>query len=604
MKNLLINIKTFFTMLRQLMSILDKKQRIQCVFLLFGVFICAMLETLGVSSIIPFILVLFSPDQMMENKYVKMVSGFFGITTYLRLLILTAIIIGLVYIVKNLSLIIFQYFQSRLHNEIEKDLLIRQYGAFMKRPYSYYLRINTSEVMRGVSNDITQVAQVIDGFIGLTSEVVTLLMIGIFIVIMDPFVALGLVGSALLVALLFVYGFKSKTSSLGSKCREIFYRRSKIVLESVGGYKDISIFQKKDYFIDEYAKVNKEACKYNTQYLLIMRVPARAIETIFIICLLTLACIKVGLGDGNSEFVSLMGVLAMASVRVLPSISSISGYMNTLIYNREGLESAYNNIEGANRQAKKESEDKDLSVADGHSLTVKKLSENEKDSLFKDKLSLKKITFRYDNTDIDILKDLTVDIKKNEAVAFIGESGAGKSTLLDVLLGLLKPQNGGVFLDDTNIEDIPYEWSDVVGYVPQSIFLLDNTVRRNIAFGIKDEDIDDDKIWECLKEAQLYDFIKELPAGLDTTVGERGVRFSGGQRQRLAIARALYHDPQILVLDEATSALDNETEKEVMAAIESFMGKLTIIIVAHRLTTIENCDKVYELEKGVLKENK
>ena len=225
--------------------------------------------------------------------------------------------------------------------------------------------------------------------------------------------------------------------------------------------------------------------------------------------------------------------------------------------------------------------------------------------VFQDNISLNNVSFRYEKSDVDILKDVNLKIYKNESVGFIGESGAGKSTLLDVLLGLHRPQEGKVLMDNYDIEDIPFDWAENVGYVPQTVFLLDNTIRRNIAFGIPDEDIDDNKIWECLEKAQLDIFVRELPNGLDTTVGDRGVRFSGGQRQRVAIARALYHDPQILVLDEATSALDNETEQEVMRAIDGFKGELTIIIVAHRLSTIENCNKVYVVGNGnvILKKN-
>ncbi len=580
MKILLQNIKTFFIMFRQLMAILARKQRRQCMLLLFGVFVCAMLETLGVGAVIPFVLVLFSPEEMMENRYIKMLSDMFGVQTYLGLLILTAIIIVAVYIIKNGSLILFQYYQGRIHNEIEKELMTKQFRMFMLRPYAYYLNVNTADVMRGLNSDITQVVQCVDGFTGLASEGVTLLMIGAFIIVMDPFIAICLVGTAALVAFTFLYGFKKKTSYFGNECREIFLRRNKIILESVGGYKEISIYQKKQFFVDEYEEVNERASKLNTQYLLIMKIPSRAIETVFITCLLLLACIKIGTGGNNGEFVSLIGAMAVAAIRILPSISSISGYMNTLIYNRLGLEGAYNNIDAVKKE-------KEL-----YEKLTKKSFDAEKVE-FTDKVSLRDLTFRYDNTDNDILKDINVDIYKNESVAFIGESGAGKSTLLDVLLGLLKPQCGGVYMDGNNIEDIPFAWSDIVGYVPQNVYLLDDTVRHNIAFGIKDKDIDDVKIWEALKEAQLDEFVRNLPNGLDTTVGERGVRFSGGQRQRVAIARALYHDPQILVLDEATSALDNETEKEVMKAIDNFHGRLTIIIVAHRLTTIEKCDRIF-----------
>lgn len=592
LKKLIINTKTFFVMFRQLMEILEKRQRFQCIFLLLGVFVCAMLETLGVSAVIPFVLVMFKPEALLENKYGKMISSFLGIYSYRELLVYTALLVVFVYFTKNFVLLVFQYFQGKFHNEIEKKLMTKQYRMFMLRPYSYYLNVNASEVMRGLSSDITQVAVTMDAFISLISEVITVLMIGGFIVFMDAVVAFGLMGTAIVIAFLFVFLFKRKTSEIGKKCREIFSRRYKIVLESVGGYKEISIAQKKEFFINEYDKVNSDACKMNTSYLLIMKIPSRTIETVFITSLLFMACFRVQMYEDNAQFVTLIGAMGVAAIRILPSISNISSSINGLVYNRAGLSSAYENIKQVRKEADKYKEN-----------IENRINRNNK-ILFKNRIILKDITFRYEKTNIDILKDVNLEILRNDIVGFIGESGAGKSTLLDVLLGLHKPQKGTVFMDDFDIEDIPFDWAENVGYVPQSVFLLDNTIRRNIAFGIPDEEINDDKVWECLEKAQLDKFVKALPDGLDTTVGDRGVRFSGGQRQRVAIARALYHDPQILVLDEATSALDNETEHEVMKAIDGFKGELTIIIVAHRLSTIQNCNKVYVVGNGnvVLKE--
>jgi len=585
-KSLIENIKTFFTMFKQLMEILEKKQRLQCIFLLIGVFVCAMLETLGVSAVIPFVLVMFNPDTLLNNKYGKLVATVLNITTYHQLLIFSALLVILVYLTKNIVLLIFLYFQGKFHNDIEKRLMTKQYRMFMLRPYSYYLNVNTSEVMRGLSSDITQVAVTMDAFVSLISEFITVLMIGLFIVFMDPLMALGLIGTAIFIAFVFVYGFKKKTSEIGKKCREIFTRRYKIVLESVGGYKEISINQKKDFFIDEYDQVNAEACKLNTAYLIIMKIPSRAIETVFITCLLVMACSRIQMYEDNAQFVTLIGTMGVAAIRILPSISNISASINSLVYNRPGLNAAYENI---------------MQVRDENLKYKEIVNQREKrDSrvVFENRITLKDVSFRYEKSDVDILKDVNLEILKNDSVGFIGESGAGKSTLLDVLLGLHIPQCGEVCMDEYNIADIPLDWAENVGYVPQTVFLLDDTIRRNIAFGIPDSEISDEKIWECLKKAQLDTFVKGLPNKLDTTVGERGVRFSGGQRQRVAIARALYHDPKILVLDEATSALDNETEQEVMNAIDGFRGKLTIIIVAHRLSTIENCNKVYVVGNG------
>lgn len=585
-KSFWVNVKTFFVMFKQLMTVLSRKHKMECIFLFVGAFVCALLETLGVSAIVPFVLVMFSAEEMMANEYVIKISDFLHITNYHQLLVAAAALIILVYFIKNVSLLCFQYFKGKVHNTIEKELMTQQYRMFMLRPYAFYLNANSAEVMRGLSADITTVVVALDAFINLASEILTVGMIGAFIVLMDPFVALGLIIIAMAIAMAFIVGFKKKSAEFGEKCREIFYDRSKLVLESVSGYKEISISQKKEFFIKKYDGINDKACKLNTAYLFIMGIPSRAIETLFIAALLILACVRIEGYSDNSAFVSLIGAMAVSAIRILPSISNISAGMNSLVSCRAGLESAYNNV---NQVVDNESK---------YNEKIVELNNGKEIECFSDKIELKNISFKYDKTDVDILKNISLTINKNESVGIIGESGAGKSTLLDVLLGLLKPQNGEVLMDGTNIEEIPFDWAANVGYVPQSVFLLDESIRNNIAFGIPSDEIDDERIWECLREAQLEEFVRELPEGVGTTVGERGVRFSGGQRQRVAIARALYHNPSILVLDEATSALDNETEKEVMAAIDGFRGKLTIIIVAHRLSTIEKCNRVYRVEKG------
>lgn len=577
-------LKSFWGLLKKLITILDKKQRLQSLFLLFGVFVCASLETLGVSAVIPFVLVLFSPETMLENDYIKKIADIFNATDYHKLLFITAFLIVAVYLLKNAVLLFFKYFQGKFHNDIECSLTIKQYRMFMLRPYAFYLNTNTSDVIRGITNDTVQVAQVIDGFIGIFSEGFTVLMIGIFVVCMDPMMAFGLIGTAVLLVLIFALGFKKKTTELGIICRDVFSAKNKSVMESVSGYKEISVYQKKDHFVDEYSKISQYAAKKNTINLFIMKVPYCVIETVFIASLLGLTCLKISMGGDSAQFASMVGTLVVAAIRILPSISNVSNSINILTYNRMGLEAAYENTMQV--QAEEEAY---IMHRDNH---------KDDDIFFEKQVELKDIYFRYPNTDVDVMKGVSLKINRNESVAFVGESGAGKSTLLDILLGLLEPQSGGVLMDGHNIKDIPFAWARTIGYVPQTVYLMDDTIRKNVAFGIDEKDIDDEMIYKALKEAQLYDFVKELPEGLDTVVGERGIRFSGGQRQRISIARALYHNPEILVLDEATSALDNETEKEVMKAIDDLHGKMTIVIVAHRLSTIENCDTVYVVENG------
>ena len=594
MRALFVNIKTFKTMLCQLMAVLNRKQRFQCALLFVGIFIASMLETLGVSAIIPFVLVLFSPDTIMDNPYIKILSDTFGITTYEQLIVVTALLIIAVYILKNVALLIYQYFQGKFHSVLEKDITVMMFKAYVNRPYSFFLKTNSAEMLRGVSGDIMSVAQVLDGFCGLFAEVITCLMIGVFLICMDPLMAIGLVGIALIVALIMILGFKKKTAMIGEKTREYYAEKSKIALQTFSGMKEVKVADKGQFFIGQYEDINTRASKLNTSYLFIQKVPARVIETVFIGCLLGMSCFRIIQGGDTTSFVTVLSALAMAAVRILPSISSITGYVNTLVYNRIGMEAAYKNISFVKNEIKNQA----AITTDAE--TEKRVCKEAWNTKLEDRVSVKDVSFRYEGANRDVLKQISLDIRRGESVGIIGESGAGKSTFLDVLLGLLLPKEGEITIDGKDISSIKKHWATMIGYVPQNVYMLDDTVRRNIAFGVEDEDISDEKIWQVLREAKLDVFIKGLEEGLDTTIGERGVRFSGGQRQRLAIARALYHDPDILILDEATSALDNETEKEVMQAIEELQGKITMVIVAHRLSTIEKCDRVYQIVGGTI----
>lgn len=298
------------------------------------------------------------------------------------------------------------------------------------------------------------------------------------------------------------------------------------------------------------------------------------------------------MGTDVAEFVPVLGTFAMAAFKMLPSIGKITSRMTGIIYARPYLDNLYINIreveeyeksynEFIKEYAKEEGVDKDSSCLE-----------------FKHELSVRNVTWKYRNQGNNVLNQISLNIRKGESVAFIGASGAGKTTLADIILGLLKPQGGTVTVDGADIFAIPQTWARIVGYVPQMVFLKDDTIRNNVAFGIREEDIDDNTVWKALEEAQLREFVERLPNKLDTIVGERGIKFSGGQRQRVAIARALYHKPQILVLDEATAALDNDTEAAVIESIDTLQGSVTLIIVAHRLTTIRNCDTIYEIKDG------
>ena len=321
---------------------------------------------------------------------------------------------------------------------------------------------------------------------------------------------------------------------------------------------------------------------------MLFRSPRLMIETVFIVSMLAFMAVYLSGGGDITAFATNIAAFAVAAVRVLPSVNRINTYITEIAYTQPSLDFVYENLQ----EGMKTDE-----------MLAKRRAQSQSEKLkLEDKIELDHISFHYPDSDKAIFKDAHMIVPKGKSVGIIGASGAGKSTIVDVLLGLLHAQEGQITCDGVDIFKNYESWLAQVGYIPQSIYLIDESIRDNIAFGIDADKIDDTRIWEVLKEAQLKEFVEELPEGLDTTIGDRGVRLSGGQRQRIGIARALYNDPEILVFDEATSALDNDTESAVMEAVNSFHGRKTMIIIAHRLNTIEKCDIVYKVENARLVE--
>ncbi len=573
------NVKTFFSMFGKLVQILNRKQRRDGIILFFLLIIVSLLEMLGVGVIVPFIITMLEPEKIMTNQYVAPIIDLFQITDYRQFMYVVSGGIIVIYVAKNVFILYVNYYQSRYRNRLEKDLNVKMLSSYMKQPYTFFLRINSAEIIRGVNSDITNVASIVDSYSSILAESLTCMVIGIFLVCMNPFMALSLLAVAGITALVIIMGFKGITGRCGTQTREAFSEKFKHMNQAVNGIKEISVAHRKPYFVQQFADSAQKAAESNTTYLWISKTPSRLIETVFIGSLLIVVTVSYGMAGNNLEFVTALGAIGIAAVRILPSVSTLTNGMNGLVYMRPSLEAAYDN----------------LMEADRYQHTVESVEIDSPDKMeFCDSIQVDHISWRYQKDLPLVLKELDLEICKGESVALIGESGAGKSTLADILLGLLKPESGRVLVDGTDISSIQSSWSRMIGYVPQMVFLIDDTIRQNIAFGISEEEIDDEKVWNALEEAQMRSVVESM-GGLDVIVGERGIKLSGGQRQRIAIARALYHDPDILILDEATSALDTDTESAVMEAIDALQGRKTLIIIAHRLSTIQNCDKVYEI---------
>ena len=588
------NLRTLVQMLKQLNYILDKHQKKRAFFLLIVIVASTGFELLGVTAILPFVEAAVSPDKVLRNQYVIKIAPMFRITNANTLLIFLGLGLILVYIIKNVFMLYANYVQHDFATRIQKELSVSMLYSYISRPYTFFLNTNTSEILRGCSSDIACVYSIIDYLSTILSQILTVMMIGIFLIYTDPVIAGSVLLLMLIVLACMVLFFKPTIKKAGKKNVDLLTLKNKILVQVTNGIKEIFVMQRKQLFLDAYDNVSDQSRKVQRTYNVLSLCPDRIVEGVCVSGIIGIVCLRL-VNDSNSmiDFIPKLATFAMAAFRILPSVGKIANRMTGIIYHRPGLVNVYQNMVEANHyteQMKQYIADKSVDI------------EHPENMEFQKQLSINHVFWRYENQKEPVLTDVRLTIHKGESVAFIGTSGAGKTTLSDIILGLLQPTKGTVEMDGIDVYTIPMQWAHIVGYVPQSIFLMDDTVRNNVAFGIPTEIIEDKYIWDALEKAQLKDFVEKLPHGLDTIVGERGVKFSGGQRQRIAIARALYSKPDILVLDEATAALDNETETAVMKSIDALQGQITMIIVAHRLTTIRNCDRIYEIKDGVAME--
>ena len=576
---------TLKRMIYQIYYILNKKQRAQMFWVLGVILVGSLFELLGVSSMLPLVQSIIEPEKLFAKPYIRLLCDFFRVNSSQGVVILVCIGIILIYFVKNLYLSFSAYIQSVYNGRIMRDVAILMLRSYIQRPYSFFVETSMDVIMRGVQVDSDCVSGVIQSGFKLLSELFVIGVVSVFLMSTDITLTIGVLIVGVACMFIIVIGFKKKISALASITHSAAGEQYKWISQITGGIKDIMVYNRQRYFISSFEKAADDSSTALTKYNFVSALPERVIEFFCVAGIVLAVLFRVLFGVDTVSFVSNLAVFAMGAFRILPSISRCTGYINQFVYYRKYIEVAYKNIEEA-RRITPEKERYFWEIAPS----------SEDNKRFNKCISVDHICWRYPRSDRDVLNGVSLDIKKGQAIGIIGESGSGKSTLSDILLGLYQPYKGEIRMDGENIEYIPASWSRNIGYVPQAVYLLDDTVRENIVFGA--DDCDDEKVWKALRKASLYDFVKDLPNGIDTVVGERGIKFSGGQRQRIAIARALYSEPQILILDEATSALDSDTEKSVMDEINLLTGDITMIIIAHRVSTLKNCDIIFEIKDG------
>lgn len=569
---------------KELRYIFDRKQKIRLVALFFVIVIGTFLELLGVTAILPFINVVMSPDVIEKTWYLKWLYDTLGFQQNNSFIIFLAILLIVIYIVKNIYVSIMYNLQYHFTFSNQRRIAYRMLNCYMKQPYSFHLSHNSADLIRNVSTDTQMMFQAVLSILQLATEICVCVVLGIYLFIKDKTITVGVSAVLILFVLIFSKGFKKYLNRIGKEDRMYCAGITKWLQQSFGGIKELKILEREQYFLDQFDYNYKNYAGRERIYRYLQVAPRPVMEAVCVSGLLAVMAFKLMLGTQSAYFVSTLSVFAVAAFRLLPSFNRITNYMSVLMFNKPAVTSVYHDLKEVEKLEKEN----------------KRERENQEKLKLEEAISIRNLAFHYPDSDVNVLENVSFEIKKNTSVAFIGQSGAGKTTLADLILGALQPTEGGIYIGDKNIADYMKQWHENIGYIPQSIYLMDDTIRRNIAFGIPEEQIDEKKLWRAVEEAQLKDFIGTLEHGLETEIGESGVRLSGGQRQRIGIARALYHDPDVLVLDEATSALDTDTETAVMKAINSLAGNKTLIIIAHRLTTIRNCDVVYEVkDKGL-----
>lgn len=579
------NFKIFIDLVKRINYILDKSQKRKSIRVFFCMLIASFLETLSVSMIVPFMSLLTQKETMANNRFCVNVMQMLGIHQIDTLLVLASTAFLLIYIAKDAFLLYASFVQIEYRAQLQKDLSTKMLFSYMGRPYTYFLRVNSGIMMRGINADTAGVFKTVDCLFKIVAEAVTVLFLSVYLFTLSPAMTSGIIGAAVAIIIMITLGFKNIMRKAGENLRRATGTTNQSALQTLGGAKEIFVMQKQKYFCQKYENQYQELKHATVISAIIPLCPSKIIECLFIGLLLLVGGYAVNNVVGVEVVLPQLAAYALATVRILPAVSTISSNFTNIVSLRPALNGAYENFKAA-----KEYEEERTDIKDD----TTKILDDGKENI----LCIDSIKWKYPESEKYVLNDVTVRIPQGESVAFIGESGAGKTTLADIVLGLLQPQEGTVYYCGKNIFAERVWWSKKVGYVPQTVYLLDDTIRANVAFGVNSEDIDEEKVWSMLRKAQLDEFVRTLPQGVETMVGERGVRFSGGQRQRVAIARALYHNPEILVLDEATSAMDTDTEKAVMEAIDALQGDKTLIIVAHRLSTIRNCDKIYEVRDG------
>lgn len=562
--------------------IFDTGQKKRMLILFAMMIMGAIFETMGLALVMPFVSLVMDRSAIYTNVFLHKIYILLKMKSSDEFLLVAGITLIAVYVIKNIYLFIMYSIQYRFASNNKLRMSSRLLSIYLNKSYSFYLEKNSAEIIRNVNVDVANVFTLLSTVLQFLTEMVTTAGMVLVLLAVDAKMTIFIVILLFIAIVVMKYIFAPIQRLTGVKVRESDARMIQWLNQSVHGIKEVKITESEKYFLNQYQASGRISAEATRKYNVVTTIPQLFIEMVFMVGIISYILYILMQGEDVAALIPRIAAFALAAVRLLPIVNRINRYLSTITHLMPSLEVVYQEM---------------YSDMENHSDTRKQSTMKQKKPLIEG-IELKNVSFCYRNSEKMILNQASVKIPIGSTVGIIGPSGSGKTTLIDILLGLLEPTDGTVTADGIDIKSASLKWLDRIGYVSQSLYLTENSIRQNIAFGVPENEIDDERVYQVIEMARLDSFINELPQGVDTAIGEFGVRLSGGQKQRICIARALYYEPEILIMDEATSALDMDTERDVMESIENLQDKMTIIIIAHRLQTIEKCQSVYKVKNG------
>ena len=549
-------------------------------FLIILLFIGLVFETAGLGILIPYFSILLNNNIVQEYPSLIPLLELIGNPSQEELVIYGIIFILFFYLIKSVFHLYSKWRLVGFVTNLTATIMDRLFKVYLNKDYKFHTKENSSEMLKNIQIESQHFVVLLQSLLELFLEITVLIGVLIVTLLVEPLAVLIVFTTIGLFVISINYFLKEKILNLGKIRRDLDGNISKVVIESLSAIKEIKVYNKEEFFSKYlYSKVFSKA--HTTRIFdFFNMIPRSFIECIAVLALSLIISISVFAGNSSQEILIVVGIFGVAAFKLIPSANKIISHRQQIIFRKPSVDIMYNEL-----------------------INESEIIYNKKEKKIKlvDSISVENLYFRYDNKSKYVIKGLNLRINKGDIIGIIGQSGVGKSTLVDLILGLFEPESGSINVDSMNILKNINGWKKIIGYVPQTINLIDEDLASNIMLGINKSDIDNDSLNNAIKLSQLEPFINNLEDGLRTVIGERGIRISGGQRQRVGIARALYYDPEILILDEATSSLDPNTEKEIMNSIDNLIGKKTIIIISHKISTLNNCNKIYKLINGKLK---